>query len=118
MEQNINPSISKKLDKLLEEKDKTEKQLEQAIRKKSYLERRLKREENRSKHIDETERKNRTHRLCIKGGVIESLLPGTVDFSEKEFYELIEEVFKNDEAKRVLMMKTEEHQKRKECRDG
>ena len=41
------------------------------------------------KRMTSPEYRARTHRLCSKGGVIESFYPETKDLTDEEFYELV-----------------------------
>ena len=84
---------SKKLSKLREEKARNEEKLKKALEERAELEHRLTQAENRSDYLKRKERSARTHRLCMKGGVIESLLPGFEEISEHDFYELMKEIF-------------------------
>lgn len=84
---------SKKLSKLREEKARNEEKLKKALEEREELEHRLTQAENRADYLNQKERRKRTHRLCMKGGVIESLLPGLEEISEHDFYELMKEIF-------------------------
>nr|MBQ4454242.1 DUF3847 domain-containing protein [Clostridia bacterium] len=84
---------SKKLSKLREEKARNEEKLKKALEEREELEHRLTQAENRADYLNQKERRKRTHRLCMKGGVIESLLPGFEEISEHDFYELMKEIF-------------------------
>ena len=84
---------SKKLSQLREEKARNEEKLKKALEERAELEHRLTQAENRSDYLKRKERSARTHRLCMKGGVIESLLPGFEEISEHDFYELMKEIF-------------------------
>ena len=83
---------SKKLSKLREEKARNEEKLKKALEERTELEHRLTQAENRADYLKRKERSARTHRLCMKGGVIESLLPGLEEISEHDFYELMKEI--------------------------
>ena len=84
---------SPELAKLREDKAQIEAEIDEALREKEELNHQIKRAENRMDYLKKGERNRRTHRLCIKGGVIESLAPGLTDFSEQEFYDLMEMIF-------------------------
>lgn len=86
-------SPSPRLVKLRAEKASVEEKLDAAIRKGEQLEHEIRRAENRANYLKESQRKERTHRLVIKGAVIESLAPGLRDLGEKEFYGLMEKIF-------------------------
>ncbi|MGI6744528.1 MAG: DUF3847 domain-containing protein [Eubacteriales bacterium] len=91
-EKNNTPS-SAKLEKLRDKRTKTQEKLDEAIREKEQIEHQIKQSETRQDYFKKKKRANRTHRLCIKGGAIESIVPGLTDFTEKEFYELMEMIF-------------------------
>ena len=81
------------LEKLRDEKEKIGSKLEKALKEKERLEHKLRQTENRADYLMQGKRAKRTHRLCVKGAVVESLVPGLTDFSEREFYDLMEQVF-------------------------
>ena len=76
----------KTLDQLRQEKRAVEKALHQT-------QHHIQRLENRAKYLEDGARRKRTHRLCIKGGVIESLCPGLKDMEQTQFYQLMEHIF-------------------------
>ena len=62
--------MSKSKEELIEEKIKNEKEIE-------ILEHQKQRLENRIEYLTKGDRAKRTHRLCEKGGAIESICPET-----------------------------------------
>ena len=64
--------MSKSKEELIEEKIKNEKEIE-------ILEHQKQRLENRIEYLTKGDRAKRTHRLCEKGGAIESVCPETKD---------------------------------------
>ncbi len=58
--------------------------------------------EQQIKYLQDGERKKRTHRLIIKGAVIESVAPTVKDMGEREFYELVQRIFDLPEVKTLL----------------
>ena len=94
--------ISRELDKLRTEQSRVDEKLSEAYREKEQLEHQLNREENRAEYLKKGERAKRTHRLCVKGGVIESAAPMLKDLSEKEFYDLMESVFSLPQVQRMV----------------
>lgn len=54
---------------------------------------RYQRIEQQIKYLQDGERKKRTHRLVIKGTVIEHIAPVVKNMGEREFYELVERIF-------------------------
>ena len=63
---------------------------------------RYQRIEQQIKYLQDGERKKRTHRLVIKGAVIESVAPTVKGISEREFYELVQRIFDLPEVKVLL----------------
>ena len=66
------------------------------------LERQLNREENKIKYFKERDRKKRTHRLIVKGGIVESILPELKDVDEKDFYNAMQIFFEDNIHKSEL----------------
>jgi len=116
-EKNNTPS-SAKLEKLRDERTKTQEKLEKAIREKEQIEHQIKQSENRQDYFKKKERANRTHRLCIKGGAIESIVPGLMDFTEKEFYELMEMIFSLPQVQNIVEGKINNLKQRSEDKRG
>ena len=50
----------------------------------------------------EQERKDRTRRLCQRGGLLESMLPGTIPLSDEQFKSFLEKTVANDFGRRTL----------------
>lgn len=96
---------SPKLVKLRADKAQIEAEIDEALREKKELDHQIQRTENRMDYLKKGERNRRTHRLCIKGGVIESLAPGLTDFSEKEFYDLMEMIFSLPQVESLVSRK-------------
>ncbi len=65
-------------------------------------EHRYQRIEQQIKYLQDGERKKRTHRLVIKGAVVEHIAPAVKGMSEREFYELVERIFDLPEVKGML----------------
>lgn len=108
LEEIIKPD-AKKLEKLRREMEKAEYDLEEALREKEQIEHQIRRVGNRIDHLKKGERDRRTHRLCVKGGVIESLIPGLKDIGEKDFYDLMEEIFNFPQVQEVIQEKLQQH---------
>ena len=87
--------MSKSKEELIEEKTKNEKELE-------ILEHQKQRLENRIEYLTKGDRAKRTHRLCEKGGAIESACPKTKDITSAEFYQLAEFIFDLPEVKKYM----------------
>ena len=76
---------SPELERLREKRDEAERKCEQA-------EHNLQRIENRKKYLEDGERKRRTHRLCVRAGALESMVPELKDLADAEFFTLMENV--------------------------
>ena len=50
----------------------------------------------------EQERKERTHRLCKRGGLLESLVPGTVKLTDEQFKNFLERTISSEYARKIL----------------
>ena len=62
--------------------------------------------ENRIKELLQKEkvmeRKDRTHRLCERGGYLESILPDTIPLSIEQFKSFLRKTLLTNEAKQIL----------------
>ena len=106
------------LEKLRDEKEKIGVRLEKALKEKERLEHKLRQTENRADYLMQGKRAKRTHRLCVKGAVVESLVPGLTDFSEREFYDLMEQVFSLPQVSSLIQSKINLHASGKENENG
>jgi hypothetical protein len=59
----------------------------------------LKRLENEQRDAD---RKARTHRLCTRGGLLESLVPDTIPLTDEQFKIFLEKTVLTEYARRIL----------------
>jgi hypothetical protein len=48
------------------------------------------------------ERKDRTHRLCERGGYLESILPDTIPLTDEQFKTFLDKTLLTDHAQRIL----------------
>ena len=87
--------MNPKLEKLIAEKERNEREVE-------ILQHRQQRLENRLAYIEGKERKARTHRLVTRGAAVEHLWPQVTPMSETTFYELMEKVLALPEAESIL----------------
>ena len=101
------------LNDLRDEKEKIGVRLEKALKEKERLEHKLRQTENRADYLMQGKRAKRTHRLCVKGAVVESLVPDLTDFSEREFYDLMEQVFSLPQVESLVQGKIN-HRKQEE----
>ena len=109
MSEEIIKPDTKKLEKQRREREKAESDLEEALREKEQIEHQIRRVGNRIDHLKKGERDQRTHRLCVKGGVIESLIPGLKDIGEKDFYDLMETIFDLPQVQSIVQEKLQQH---------
>lgn len=87
--------MNKTKEELIEEKTKNEKEIE-------ILEHKIQRLQNRMDYLTKGERTKRTHRLCEKGGAVESVCPETKDMTSAEFYQFVEFIFDLPEVKEYM----------------
>ena len=87
--------MNKIKEQLLNEKEKNEQEIE-------ILQHKIQRLQNRIDYLSKGERAKRTHRLCEKGGAIESVCPETKDMTSADFYRLAEFIFDLPEVKKHL----------------
>ena len=85
----------KSLSELELEKEQAKVKLSQALHQ-------LQRLENKQKHLEKGERAKRTHRLCNIGGAVESVAPEIKEFSQREIFELMEDIFSKEEIKKLV----------------
>lgn len=70
-------------------------------RKQHYYENEKKRLEHDIKVLT---RKERTHRLCTRGGMLEAFLEKPGEISDEQVYELLKIAFRQDEVKTTLSL--------------
>ena len=103
------------IEKLKEEKKDVEEELAEAMKKQEQIEHQLQRAENRADFLKDNERRRRTHRLVIKGAIIEDITPSLKNCSDQEFYNLMDEIFSLPQVKGLIMAQLENE---KEEQDG
>ena len=103
------------IEKLKEEKEGVEEELAEAMKKQEQIEHQLQRAENRADFLKDNERRRRTHRLVIKGAIIEDITPSLKNCSDQEFYNLMDEIFSLPQVKGLIMAQLENE---KEEQDG
>ena len=99
-----------KIEKLKEEKKDVEEELADAMKKQEQIEHQLQRAENRADFLKDNERRRRTHRLVIKGAIIEDIAPYLKDCSDQEFYNLMDEIFSLPQVQGLVMAQQENAQ--------
>ena len=98
------------IEKLKEEKKSIEEELAEATKKQEQIEHQLQRAENRANFLKENERKRRTHRLVIKGAIIEDVAPCLKNCSDQEFYNLMDEIFSLPQVQGLIIDRQENEQ--------
>ena len=98
------------IEKLKEEKKDVEEELAEAMKKQEQIAHQLQRAENRADFLKDNERRRRTHRLVIKGAIIEDIAPYLKDSSDQEFYNLIDEIFSLPQVQGFIMARQENEQ--------
>ena len=102
-----------KIDKAKQEYRQGEEKLDQERHKLSRLELRAKYQKSRHRADYDPEYAARTHRLCTKGGVIEHFYPETMDMTEPEFYQLVDNLNANSLVRnQILAQITSVHSER------
>ena len=98
------------IEKLKEEKKSIEEELAEATKKQEQIEHQLQRAENRADFLKDNERRRRTHRLVIKGAIIEDIAPCLKHCSDQEFYNLMDEIFSLPQVQGLMMALSENAQ--------
>ena len=73
-------------------KDELQNELTDAQRQHDQEQHRLQRTENRRGYFEATSRRQRNHRLITRGAAMESVFPEVKPLTEREFYELAEQM--------------------------
>ena len=103
------------IEKLKEEKKDVEEELAKATTKQEQIEQQLRWAENRANFLKDNERRRRTHRLVIKGAIVEDIAPCLKYCSDQEFYNLMDEIFSLPQVKGLIMAQLDNE---KEEQDG
>jgi len=97
--------ISKELDKYQEQKAKAEGDLRKAENDAKALEYEMKR----------LTRAERTHRLCTRGGMLESFLPDPLLLTDDDVMEILRFIFHGENARKLIEDLTEKRRKSNEA---
>ena len=73
-------------------KEELQKELTEAQRQYSQEQQRQQRLQNRKEYFETTARRQRNHRLITRGAAMESIFPEVKPLTEREFYELAEQM--------------------------
>ena len=87
-----------------EEREKLIKKRKELETKETQLLHQLDKAEKRKQYLDNSARKQRSHRLITRGAAIESLIPEVRELSETDFYSAMEAFF-TDEKNRTEFLK-------------
>ena len=98
------------IEKLKEEKKDVEEELAKATKKQEQIEQQLRRAENRANFLKDNERRGRTHRLVIKGAIVEDIAPCLKGCSDQEFYGLMDEIFSLPQVQGLIISQQENKQ--------
>ena len=66
----------------------------------------------REQYLAKKERDGRTHRLCVTGGIVESILPDIKTLTQSEQYELMERILHLPEAQKYLQKILTDHERK------
>jgi hypothetical protein len=99
-----------KIERLKEEKKSVEEELTKAAKKQEQIEHQLQRAENRADFLKDNERRRRTHRLVIKGAIVEDIAPCLKDCSDQEFYGLMDDIFSLPQVQNLIMARQGDEQ--------
>jgi len=64
---------------------------------------------NRIRHLNEADRKKRTHHLCTRMGYIEHCVPELKDLTEAEFYDLFDTLLNLPDVKKQIEQAVRSH---------
>ena len=98
------------IEKLKEEKKDVEEELAEAMKKQERIEHQLQRAENRADFLKDNERRRRTHRLVIKGAIVEDIAPCLKYCNDQEFYNLMDEIFSLPQVQGLMIARQENEQ--------
>lgn len=93
------------IQKLKEEQAENEKKIEQLTHQNERL-------QNRAQYLTKKERDGRTHRLCVTGGIVESILPEIKILTQAEQYEMMEHILRLPEAENITKRILADHERK------
>ena len=94
---------------LLREKEENEQEIARLEHEQEQLDHQITRAKNTISYLNGKERKERNHRLIVKGGVIEHHAPETKELTEPEFYDLMDKILRLPEAQRMISAMANHH---------
>ena len=93
---------TQQIEKLKDERAENEAKIEQFTHQNERL-------KAREQYLMKKERDGRTHRLCVTGGIVESILPEIRTLTQSEQYELMERVLHLPEAEKLIQRVLSDH---------
>ena len=96
---------TQQIQKLKEERAENEAKIEQLTHQNERL-------KAREQYLARKERDGRTHRLCITGGIVESILPEIRTLTQSEQYELMERILHLPEAQKLTQKILADHERK------
>lgn len=96
---------TQQIQRLKEERAENEAKIEQLTHQNERL-------KAREQYLARKERDGRTHRLCITGGIVESILPEIRTLTQSEQYELMERVLHLPEAQKLTQKILADHERK------
>lgn len=85
--------------KTIEELESEKAEWEEKLKQIAHREARI---NNRIRHLNEVDRKKRTHHLCTRTGYIEHCVPELKDMPEAEFYDLFDTLLNLPDVKKLI----------------
>ena len=101
---------TQQIEKLKDERAENEAKIEQLTHQNERL-------KAREQYLMKKERDGRTHRLCVTGGIVESILPEIRTLTQSKQYDLMERVLHLPEAEHIIKKVLADHA-RKERKAG
>ena len=96
---------TQQIEKLKDERAENEAKIEQLTHQNERL-------KAREQYLMKKERDGRTHRLCVTGGIVESILPEIRTLTQSEQYELMERVLHLPEAEKLIQKILKDHERK------
>ena len=93
---------TQQIEKLKDERAENEAKIEQLTHQNERL-------KAREQYLMKKERDGKTHRLCVTGGIVESILPEIRTLTQSEQYELMERVLHLPEAEKLIQRVLSDH---------
>ena len=96
---------TQQIQKLKNERAENEAKIDQLIHQNERL-------KAREQYLARKERDGRTHRLCITGGIVETILPEIRTLTQSEQYELMERILHLPEAQKLTQKILADHERK------